>query len=51
VGDWRVSSLDYFHDERPLVLGVEGVFIRAQLVEHAAERPDIALMIVGFLLA
>ena len=46
-----LPSADDFEDECALVVGLEGVFLGAQLVEHAAEGPYVAFFVVGLLLA
>lgn len=44
------GTFDNFHDEWALVFGFKGVLESAQLVEDAAERPNVAFVIIWLLL-
>ena len=50
VRDRRVGSLEDLHHEPLHAVRVEGVVERGELVENAAERPDITLLVVGLFL-
>lgn len=47
---WIFAAND-LQDKCTLVVGVKGVLERTELVQDATQRPDIRLVIVGFILA
>ena len=51
AGDGGVDAADDFHDEGALILRLKGMPKGTQLVEHAAQGPDVALVVVGLFFA
>lgn len=50
LGNWGKLTSQDFENQSALVVGFKRMLQRAQLVQHAAKRPDIRLIVVGLLL-
>ena len=51
LGNWGKFTSQNFENQRALIVSFEGVLQSAQLVQHAAKRPNIGLIVVGLFLA